>query len=130
MTSAEILMAIKSFRATHPDEARRFGVRRDNIQYSAGDEMHYSKRWDDNCGTDESLVGTCSINLDRDGFFLSDFNSEEEDIACIEAALRDVKIYQGEHMYIIAGRYEECGEDENEIVIYNDFSAAICVAEI
>ena len=48
------------------------------------------------------LDGTCAIKVDEDS---------------IEEALESIEMYDGKHVYLIAGDYIECGNDEGEIII-------------
>lgn len=128
MKTKEILEIIR--KAKEEKHFNYFGIRTDKETYNVGDETAYSYDVNDDVEYDEQeeLCGTCSTGI-GDMFFLEQ-NTEEEDIEAIESAINFNKnMYEGSHMYVIGGKYSDCGTDEKELVIYNDFGSAevICV---
>lgn len=123
MNAKELLNTIKTAKE---NGYRFFGIRAltdDEENLKAGDHCRDSYDWDieNDCSayatTGETLNGACAVSIDRDGFFLTDFNSEEEDLDAIEAAVKDAFAY-GEKLAVIGSKegYEN-GADENEIIL-------------
>ena len=102
-----------------------FGLRTDNMAYNVGDicENSHQLFQDPEFDEDEELVypaitdkespyygfydageleGTCAIKVDEDS---------------IARSLESVKIYSGNHLYLIAGNAVKYGYDEDEIII-------------
>lgn len=123
INTKEILNAIKDA----VDRGYRvFGIRAlsdDQEGLQVGDHCRDSYDWDleADCSTfvtsGETLNGACAVAIDRDGFFLTDFNSEDEDLNAIEAAVKDAFVY-GEKLVVIGSKEGyEYGADENEIIL-------------
>lgn len=122
INTKEILNTIK---AAKERGYRFFGIRAlpdDQEGLQAGDHCRDSYDWDfeADCSTfvtsGETLNGACASAIDRDGFFLSQ-NEEEEDIEAIEIALKEARQY-GDKLALIASK-EGCryGDDENEVIL-------------
>lgn len=123
MNAKELLNTIK---AAKENGYRFFGIRAltdDEENLKAGDRCRDSYDWDveNDCSTyattGATLNGACAVSIDRDGFFLTDFNSEDEDRDAIEAAVKDAFSY-GKKLAVIGSKegYEN-GADENEIIL-------------
>lgn len=123
MDAKELLRTIKTARE---NGYRFFGIRAltdDEENLKAGDRCRDSYDWDieNDCSayvtTGDTLNGACAVAIDRDGFFLTDFNSENEDMDAIEEALNDAFAY-GNNLAVIGSKegYEN-GADENEIIL-------------
>ena len=122
MTANEILNIIKTAKE---NGYRFFGIRAlsdDQESIKNGDHLRNSYDWDiDNdisaySTTGETLNGACAVSIDRDGFFLSQ-NEEEDDINAVEAAMMDAQPY-GSRLALIASRDGyDYGQDENEIIL-------------
>ena len=105
-----------------------FGLRADDMDYQAGDICNNSHQLFQDPDFDEfgeliypfvddpespyydfydggELDGTCAVK----------FNPDDE--KSIARALKNVKIYNGSNLYVIAGKSVEYGNDEDEILI-------------
>lgn len=105
MTAQEILNKIESIRAN----GAFFGIRCTDEIHQIGEELECS--YDSN--TEEQLEGTCAT-----GFGHLWFDGEQDDLDEIEKALEINQMYEGEHRYLVYGRYgTEYGEDEQEVIL-------------
>lgn len=91
-----------------------YAVRSSYDEYSIGEELPNSHRWEDNVDTGEELDGTCGTEINF-GYY-----PEIEDVV---EALRDAadfnanKMMYGGTTYVIYGTMVEYGEDEREVVL-------------
>lgn len=99
-----------------------WGLRFDDRDFSVGEEIPKSHRWDGGVDTGEELSGTCAVYVSDESDFLDYLDGNTEEIcgelnnyrAALEAD------YPGKHIYLVAieARWGyEVGEDEKEIIM-------------
>ena len=117
MTAQEIRKAIEE------SEYEVFGLRSDSFVYEIGDTANYSHElFQDPM---EDLDGNLLFPLIEEGPYAGFYDAGELDGTCavevtldnVEEALNEVKMYEGEYIYLIAGRYGHGGNDIGEIII-------------
>lgn len=83
-------------------------VRSQDVPFQLGRMSHASNVWVDGEDTGEELPGLCATYADQPG-------------ARMHAS--DYSVYQGyypgEHVAIVCGYRDECGRDEDEVIIYD-----------
>ena len=102
-----------------------FGLRTDNMAYNVGDicENSHQLFQDPEFDEDEELVYPAIT--DKESPYYGFYDAGELEGTCaikvtedsIVRALESVKIYSGNHLYLIAGNDVEYGYDEDEIII-------------
>lgn len=93
-------------------KAAHIGIRFDEHEYQMGDELENSHNWVDGNWTDESLNGTCAVDIAE----AWSYDSLDE---LKETAIKRPNKNGGYlgYEYIIAGVSSEIGEDECERII-------------
>lgn len=119
MTIQEIKKIIKEEGFEH------FGLRADNMTYNVGDicENSHQLFQDPEFDEDEELVYPAIT--DKESPYYGFYDAGELEGTCaikvtedsIARSLESVKIYSGNHLYLIAGNDVEYGYDEDEIII-------------
>lgn len=90
-----------------------FGVRTDNREVKIGEDCECSHDWDyeNDCQSDNYLDGTSATSF---GYLYFD---EEDENNVREAIAYNLAHYVGKTTYIIGGKRENYGMDENETII-------------
>lgn len=94
-----------------------YGVRGDNRDFEAGDELPCSRNmiddlYDHEAGEYPLLDGTCAI-----GFGYLWFDGEDEDIETVKKSITMCSEYGYKNLYLVGGYDYEYGDDDGEIVI-------------
>lgn len=102
-----------------------FGLRTDNMAYNVGDicENSHQLFQDPEFDEDEELVYPAIT--DKESPYYGFYDAGELEGTCaikvtedsIARSLESVKIYSGNHLYLIAGNAVKYGYDEDEIII-------------
>ena len=75
-------------------------------QLGVGDETDNSYAWEDGEPTEDELNGTCALGIDRD--------AEADEI---EAAIKNLRMYDAKQVVLIGSRYQDYGSDEGEVIM-------------
>lgn len=81
-----------------------------------GDRLDCSRVWDDGEPTEETLSGTCAVEIDWNA---KDLTAE------ILSALKIAKSYCGDYVAIIGGPSSEYGVDSGEVIIHRAVVLAV-----
>ena len=102
-----------------------FGLRADNMTYNVGDICENSHQLFQDPEFDENEELVYPAITDKNSPYYGFYDAGELEGTCaikvgndsIARSLESVKIYSGNHLYLIAGNDVEYGYDEDEIII-------------